>query len=266
MPIRLFVGVAANGEDAESQSVLEYTLHKHASEPVELVWMMLSRDRASFWSGWNSSSWHTPFSSFRWGIPAYCGFEGRAIYTDSDVIFCADIAELWNQPIPEPAFALVRGGEGKLRTCVILMDCARARQHIPPLRVLKGQENAHGSMTKYLKENRHLLGEFEGQWNCIDLKRTELGDPTLKLIHYSQMAHQPHLKFAKPRLAKQGRAHWYKGQTGPHWRPELETYFDTLLSEAIAAGYPPEKYEPLKPYGEYRKRSHEWRALKVETA
>ena len=49
-------------------------------------------------------SWATPFSGFRWSaFRKHCGFKGRAIYLDIDMIVLADIAELWHHPI-EPAF------------------------------------------------------------------------------------------------------------------------------------------------------------------
>src|SRR6186997_1371038 len=116
--IRLFVGCAA-WADAESQAVLEYTARSQSSLPIDIVWM--SQAKKGFWSGWNTKGWKTPFTGFRWGIPAYCGFQGKAIYTDSDFIFRADLAELWNQDIP--GALLLNSTEGKLNTAAILMDC-----------------------------------------------------------------------------------------------------------------------------------------------
>lgn len=260
--IRVFVGCASNGDDAESQAVLEHSLRKNTEEDVDIVWMALSRDPASFWASWNSGRWSTPFTGFRWGVPAYCNFEGRAIYTDSDVIFMADVAELWNQPIPDGKIALIRNTEDKLRTCVTLFDCAAAKAHIPPIAKLRAMDDQHGRMTAYLRDNRHLLGQFDGLWNAIDLKRTDLHDPALKLIHYSQMTSQPHLALAKARMAKRGLPHWYDGETEPHPRPELDSLFHALLKEAIAHGYPPERYEPAVPYGVYRKKSQAGRKAK----
>ena len=46
--IKLFVGCAPNGEDAESQMVLEYTARKHSSLPIDIVWMKHSNDPNSF--------------------------------------------------------------------------------------------------------------------------------------------------------------------------------------------------------------------------
>src|SRR5262249_18549798 len=60
--IKIFVGCSANGEDAEAQAMLEYTLRQHHRDnDIELTWMMLSRDPASPWysdpakrGGWNT--------------------------------------------------------------------------------------------------------------------------------------------------------------------------------------------------------------------
>src|SRR5262245_61554152 len=91
--IRIFVGCSGNNEDLEFQSVLHYSLEKHASQPLDITWMRLSRDPDSFWfsnpqkkEGWRTEGWATPFSALRWGIPAVCNFEGRAIYMDLDKI------------------------------------------------------------------------------------------------------------------------------------------------------------------------------------
>src|SRR3569833_1294337 len=94
--IRIFVGCAARNEDLESQAVLEYTLTKYASKPLEIEWMRQSDDPASFWHGCNTLGWVTPFSGFRYGIPERCNFDGRAIYMDSDMIVRDDIAKLWD--------------------------------------------------------------------------------------------------------------------------------------------------------------------------
>src|SRR6478609_8300859 len=91
--VRIFVGTSANGEDAEAEMALEWSLKARSSLPVVITWMRLSRDPASIWSGWESSKWATPFSAFRWAVPAACGFMGRAIYMDVDMVAVADIAE-----------------------------------------------------------------------------------------------------------------------------------------------------------------------------
>ena len=50
--------------------------------------------KQSFWHGWADKNWVAPFSGYRWGIPEACNFEGKAIYTDVDMINMRDMAEL----------------------------------------------------------------------------------------------------------------------------------------------------------------------------
>jgi hypothetical protein len=241
--IRVFVGCSP-GQDTESQAVLEYSLRAHASEPVEITWMALNGDRKSPWGGWDCTGWQTPFTSLRWAIPEVCGNEGRAIYLDSDVIVMGDIAELWDQPMPEGAFALIKGEGRKLRTCVMVLDCAEAKNHLPPVKAMKRMRNIHVAICAQLAAEPHLTGQIEGLWNCVDLKGSSLDDPALKLIHYSSIAHQPSTRHAVERLTREGRRHWYDGWRFDHWRPELIELFDQLLTEAPIAGYALERYEP----------------------
>lgn len=238
-PIRLFVACAA-GADAESQAVLEHTARSLTSRPLEIVWMFQAKK--GFWSGWNTGSWRTPFTGFRWGIPAACGYEGRAIYTDSDFIFRADLAELWDQPIP--GGLLIRRPDGKLASSAMLFDCARMQAHLPAIDKLKAIPDQDKQVRNYLQEHRDVMAAFAGDWNCTDLKGYEsIDDPRIKAIHYSRMETQPHLRHAIKRLAAEGKTHWYTGDVGPHWRPDLIALFDQLLEEAVAAGYTMDRYQ-----------------------
>src|SRR3546814_5908886 len=66
-----------NDCDLEQMMVLEHSLRQHASLPVDINWMQLSSDPQSFWysdsgipAGWHTERWATPFSGFRWAVPA----------------------------------------------------------------------------------------------------------------------------------------------------------------------------------------------------
>ena len=252
--IRIFVG-CASGDDIESQAVLEYTLRLHASQPFEITWMQQSRDPSSPFHGWRTETWSTPFSGFRWAVPELCNFEGRAIYMDSDCIVMADIAELWNQRIQPGKCVLAKGAEN-WRFCVSLWGCSSARPLMMPINLLKATPGAHQTMISQFVHSKAVL-PFKGNWNCIDGEDyADLNDPDIKVIHYSSENTQPHLLYAVPRLAKEGRDHWFDGRVERHWRKDIEALFDKMLSAAKAAGFDPENYQPAQPFGSYRIASH----------
>lgn len=253
-PIRIFIGCPANNEDLESQAVLDYTLHKHATEPLDIVWMKLSRDPQSFWysdgkgKGWITKGWATPFSPFRWAIPEYCGFEGRAIYLDVDMMVQGDIAELWNVTLYPGAFAMAKKAD---TFCCTLFDNAKAKNYIPPVSRLRSEVGLYRNVRRSFGANS--VQPFSvGNWNCLDGENYKsLDDPDIKNIHCTSIPTQPQLKYALPRLQAQGKKHWYGAETRPHWRQDIVDRFDTLLAEAKANGYPPEKYETAEVFGEY---------------
>lgn len=244
--IRLFVGADGTNCDLESQMVLEHTVRKHASQTVEIVWMQQAKSGP--WSGWRCGTGRTPFTHFRWSIPAVCNYQGRAIYTDSDFFFVADIAELWNQPIP--SVGLVRNATGKLSTSCILFDCEAAKGHVPDLDALRRMPDAHSHVLNYFRSHPGLLTACDGNWDCAnfekDVKGTaDLHDPRIKAIHYTRMEQQLHLKYAIPRLKAEGREHWYTQGGTPvfdHPRADLQALFDRLYAEALEAGYTVDQY------------------------
>lgn len=261
MTIRIFVGCAANHEDAESQAVLEYSIRKHASEPVEITWMKLSRDPESpFYSGpdggWDTSRWATPFSGFRWALPWLCNFEGEAIYMDSDFIVMADIAELWHQEFKPGKAVMAKGALASWRMCCSKWNCSALSPGQVSYDRIRSDPNLHHAMTRHFLDNPQYVQHFEGHWNCLDGESFErLDEPPIKAIHYTAMMYQPHLVHAIPRLAEQDRKHWFDGVPSRHWRDDLIELFDDLLMEAEDAGYTVESYcqDPL--FGEYTKRS-----------
>lgn len=253
-PLNLYVGVSAQNEDLESQMVLEFSARKHCSVPLNIHWM---RQGAGIWSGWKSSEQgRTPFSSFRWGIPAASGFVGRAAYCDADFVVMADLADLFNQPIPHVLLARKSNKpHGKIKTCCTLFDCEKAKAHIAGLDVLRGMPDPQGHYSNYFKDHDDLVDRWEGDWNAIDLGGYDSPfDPRVKAIHYSRIETQPVLKYAIPRLKAEGKAHWYTGEVRTHDRQDLIDLFDSLYHEALASGYTLEQYR-VKPYAGQKKRN-----------
>lgn len=261
--IRIFVGCAANNEDLESQAVLEWSIRKHTSRPLEITWMQLSRDPTSpFYSdgprGWQTQNWTTPFSGFRWAVPELSDFTGQAIYTDSDVVYRADIAELWGEPIAPGKAVIAKDGNhgrhGKL-FCVSKWDCARARRHIPPLAELQCDPQSHLALMRHFSVHHEAVQPFaRGDWNAVDTEPVDLDSPNTKAVHYTGIPTQLQLKHALPRLAREGRRHWYGGVVCEHPRRDLQKLFDRLLFEAQVNGYGIDRYR-REPFGQYNIRA-----------
>jgi hypothetical protein len=258
-PIRIFVGAAPDGCDAESCAVLDYTLRKHASRPLDIRWMVLSRDPSSpFYSdpetgaGWQTRAWPTVFSGFRWVVPALCGFRGRACYMDSDMIVLDDIAKLWDEKL-SLGKSIIAKDAGRL--CVSVWDCERAREFVLPLERLQAA-NGHSAMRAVMSANRSIVQPFAtGNWNALDCEDLSINAAEMKIIHYTDMSAQPHLKHAIPRMAARGQRHWYDGPVRDHWRGDLISLFDTTLVEAERAGFSRENYIPKSLFGPVPKSS-----------
>jgi len=250
--IKLFVGCAPNGEDAESQMVLEYTARKHSSLPIDITWMKHTTDETSPWYGWDSRTWATPFSGFRWGIPAACNYEGQAIYMDSDMIILADLAELWNNPWNDRAIIQMKGD---WRTCVAKWNCKRAKDVLLPLNRMKLIPDAHQRMFRMVQANPELQQSFDRQWNNFDGENDPLDQ--IKILHYTDMSTQPHGKYATTRLEAEGRKHWFDGEFRAHRRPDVEALFDKYYNEAVASGMMATDYYSTDPstWVEYVKES-----------
>lgn len=259
MTIRIFIGSSANDEDLEFQAVVHYSLERHASEPLDITWMRLSRDPSSFWysdpqkrRGWSTVNWATPFSALRWGIPAACNFEGKAIYMDLDMIAKADIAQLWNQELPDGCAMLAKPEA----ICVTLYDCARMRKVLPPIEQIKTRV---GWQTRqYVIRQPGVVKAYAGNWNCLDMRRDsggeyeDVNDPDIKILHFTRIPTQPHLPYAMQRLKQEGRKHWYRKEAiRPHHRKDAVAYFDRELTGAIAAGYALDNYRNPTPFGDY---------------
>lgn len=258
--VRIFVGCDPNDCDLEQMMVLDHSLHRHATVPLEIHWMRLSRDSASPWysdaksgRGWRTERWATPFSGFRWAVPAVCGFQGRAIYMDADILALGDIAELWRAPITRPAVVLARY-EGQFpRFCVSLWDCSAAREHLPTLESLQSRASSHAHCSEYFKSNPRLMGAIDPAFNNIDGEGHTV--ERIRLLHYSDMGTQFSHRLSIARLESEGKKHWFDGDVFPHPRSDLTAVFDRLYEEALASGRNLDDYRNPSPFGNVVKKS-----------
>ena len=258
-PIKIFVGCDPNNCDLEQMMVLDYSIKKHTSEPYEIVWMQLSKDPKNFWysnpeknEGWHTEDWVTPFSGFRWAIPAYCNYEGRAIYMDGDVIILSDIADLWNHPINDGSIVIAKGEPFVKRLCVALWDCKRAQKYLPNIDEMRRDPKAHAKLMNMIGENPQLVTPFNNNYNCLDGEDLPITD--IKILHYTDIDTQFSHAYSIPRLEKEGAQHWFDGEVNKHWRQDLIDLFDQYYKEALEAGYSLEDYR-VDAYGPITKAS-----------
>ena len=226
--IKMFIGTSSNGEDNEIEAAYEYSLRKNTKHELDIVWMQQTADEDSYWHGWNSKNWSTPFSGFRWGIPQYCNYKGRAIYTDCDMINLRDIADLWNLEMPEDKWMLARNGKrfGGKEFCVILFDCEKFLYNIAHPNEWKHVDFAHQHYMKFFIDSGHV-GDLDARWNCHDGDNLTLNE--IWHLHYTDMATQP------------WRPEWYVGPKEEHLRKDLVNLFWHTLVKAKNAGYTPRK-------------------------
>ncbi len=258
--IRLFVGCDPNDSDLEQMMVLDYSARKHASRPIDITWMRLSRDPASLWycdpgkkRGWRTDTWSTPFSALRWAIPAVCGYRGRALYLDADMLVRCDLAEIWDMPMAPGAIISARRRADEWLTCVALWDCERAREHLPDLDALRDNRHAHREMKLLLEQRPELVQALDARYNSVDGEGLPPGD--IRILHYSDMGTQFSHRYAFARLRAEGRTHWFDGEILPHAREDLTELFDRYFHEALEAGCQLDDYRNPTPFGALTKAS-----------
>jgi hypothetical protein len=260
--VKVFVGCDPNGSDLEQMMVLEYSLRKNASLPIEIHWMQLSRDPKNPWfssparkQGWRTETWSTPFSGFRWAIPATCGYQGRAIYMDTDILVLCDIADVWNMDIKPGKIVAARAHVDSWLSCVMLWDCDAARAYIPTEDVLSADPHSHRDIKKYFARHPELIQPLDPTYNCIDGEGLPVDD--IRILHYSDMGTQFSHQYSVSRLAREGREHWFDGEILPHPRKDLALLFDSYLHGALAAGYTLDSYRTEEIFGALVKESQQ---------
>jgi hypothetical protein len=202
--VRVFVGTEPKTEIA--RRVLECSILRHTDQKVVVTPMIgpaWEYDHAGVPVG-------TGFSLRRWLIPAFCQWQGRAIYLDADQLVFADINDLWHKPDghPQPAgcSAWMSYQPDKFRatpwpqSSVMVIDCAAARAqwgwHLAE--VLK-HLRANPTKTAYA-DFMHCAwmtpppGRIEDGWNSLNAHTPG----KTKLLHYTKEDTQPWYNPAHP--------------------------------------------------------------------
>jgi len=217
MAIKIFIGTSPNGEDRDIERIYEYSLRKNTSHDLQIEWMKLNNDSSNIWGGWNTSKWFTPFSGFRWAIPHFCNFEGRAIYTDVDMINCHDINELYSIDMNGKPFAARKGNRWGYEFCVMVIDCKKAKEYIWDIKKLKRNSSSHSFHRNNIANSNDLVHTIDSRWNCLDGESLSISE--IYQLHFTNMSTQPW----KPS--------WYQGTCEDHPRKDIIAKYLSLEEE-----------------------------------
>lgn len=228
-PIRVFCGTEP--KTIVAHCVLESSIKRRTRR--EVLFTPMLDDPA--WQYPPTLKTGTGFSLRRWLIPAYCAWEGRAIYLDADQIVLSDIEELWQMPetvtvkregeiTPVPAGTAVWATYQadkfspevpRPQSSVMVIDCAAAwtsgfgwRKDYMLDYLVKNPSRYHDFMHAFWLEPPPA--RIPNVWNALHTYT----DKT-KLLHFTKEPNQP----------------WYAPD-----RP-LSHLWEKELKEAIIAGY-----------------------------
>lgn len=161
--------------------VCEYTFQRASSAPFDVV--------HTYGMEFGSSPWlrernRTGFSYVRLAVPELAGYEGLAIYLDSDMLVFKDPMKLTE--LPFDGAAVLRP---KNQAAVLLYDCARLRhwRSGDVLARLERGECRYADLVETLGDPASVRVGIPDEWNRLDVYYREVTG----VLHYTDMARQP---------------------------------------------------------------------------
>lgn len=223
-PIRIFCG--ADRSQQLPFDVLAASIRTRASQPVEIrtIDNTLAPPVAD-----SRFAPYTEFSFARFAIPALCGFQGRALYMDSDMLVFADIAELFRVPFHGARVLIEQGADlskGK-QAAVMMLDCERLRWDVEAIVGDLGRRYGYNelmALTPLLGAGDIRDGLPNG-WNDLDVYRPGV----TRNLHYTEIRTQPWVHPGHPHGAP-----WVDALKGLLHEGAIA---EARLREEIAQGY-----------------------------
>ncbi len=192
--IRVFIGY--DPREAVAFSVLAYSIHARASQPVSVAPLMLSQLK-SVYTRERHPLQSTDFSFTRFLVPYLSGYSGWSLFMDCDMLVLDDIAKLWAQRDERYAVQVVKHNhvpkedikflgatqtkyQKKNWSSVMLFNNTKCRALTPEyVNTATGLE-LH--QFKWLG-NDDLIGEIPHRWN--HLVGYDAPNPDVSLVHYT---------------------------------------------------------------------------------
>jgi hypothetical protein len=196
-PMRVFVG--ADESQLVAAAVLEHSIRKHASGPVDFN-VMIDLDVPEPKDPSNRA--RTGFSFYRFMIPQLCGYRGRALYLDCDMQVFADLAELWgipfedkqvlctNQPAPPEKWKDDPNFKPGRHLAVMMLDCSALRWDIAE--IIGGLDAGRYDYKQLMSDlcivqPEHIDERIPTEWNHLE----QYVPGVTKLLHYTIVPTQP---------------------------------------------------------------------------
>jgi hypothetical protein len=144
----------------------------------------------------------TGFSFYRFLIPRLCGYEGRALYLDADMLVFADLAELWKIPFGNSKVLCTYQSEAPSHWAdgsawlpgwhfsVMLLDCARLDWDVEAIvRDLDEGRYTYSDLMSNLcvVPRAEIADRVPPDWNRLET----FEDGKTKLLHYTVVSTQP---------------------------------------------------------------------------
>ncbi|MBI4197078.1 MAG: glycosyltransferase [Deltaproteobacteria bacterium] len=190
---KIFIGFDPGSEIA--YHVLKYSIEKHASRPVEISPLRLKDIVAK--TGFRREKdplATTEFTYTRFLVPYLCGFKGKALFMDNDMLCFSDINELFDLDLDSYWLRVVKHNyhsevaiklDGRPQTnyprknwsSLMLLNCKRL--------TCWSKEDVEMKPASWLHRFEPIPDEFIGEipkgWNVL-----ERYDESTKLIHYTE--------------------------------------------------------------------------------
>ena len=230
-PVRIYLGTERGQFRAER--IFIWSVEKHR-DPSRIYEIYLMRDL----KGFQRRFWLTGFTNYRFAIPAFANYRGRAIYNDTDQIYLKDPALLFDTPMAEAGFLSINDRD----TSVMLIDCARMRDTWNAADVRSLSRKALEARAR----KAGLWGELDAGWNARD---SEYDPGRSHLVHFTTLHTQPWRPFPDELV-------YFDNPTDPLWH-ELEREADQAGFLPVNARRPSESWQQARahlPSAQWRER------------
>jgi mitochondrial fission protein ELM1 len=179
-PVRIFVG--SEPAQFRAERTFFWSIEQHR-DPARVYKITLMKGL----SGFDDRRWLTGFTNYRFAIPHYAGGSGKAIYNDTDQVYCDDPAKLFDLDLQGYACLAVAPRD----TSVMLLDCAKMADIWTLERAQRWRKN---KLIDAMLEDGRRYGALGGEWNARDEDHLEGWS---KCVHFTTIHKQPWQPFPR---------------------------------------------------------------------